>query len=101
MPRHAGNIYRGRRRLETRVKIPQGKLRFPVLADHDRGDPLARDGGGIEVLQQAAVAMAVHVDETGRQREPAFIEYRIARQRLQVRRYRRNPSAVDANVGGR
>jgi hypothetical protein len=38
----------------------------------DGGHSLAGDGGGIEILEQSTVAMAVHVDEAGRETSVAW-----------------------------
>jgi len=55
-----------------------------VLSGHDRRDALAHDRRSIAHLEQAFVVVAVHVDETRRERQTVRIDDALARHRFQV-----------------
>jgi hypothetical protein len=59
-------------------KIRERKVGLAVLSHKHRGYALACDGGSIEVLEDPAIVVAVHVDEAGSERKSIFIADRLA-----------------------
>ncbi len=55
--------------VELPEPVPQRKIGLPILTNDNRGHALATHRGGIEILEQSAVAVAMHVDETRREGE--------------------------------
>ena len=82
--RVSGDVDGGGLPLEPREEIGQRPGRAAVLPGHDRGDPLAHRGQRIAVLEQPAIAVAVGVDEAGRQDEAARVDDGLAGKGAQV-----------------
>ena len=78
VPGIRGHVDRHRLAVQAGEEIGEGPGRAAVLAHHDRGDPLAHRGEGVGMLEQAAVAVAVGVDEARGQDEAFRVDDGLA-----------------------
>ena len=95
---HARHVDRRRRGLELPEPVPQRKVGLAILTNDNRGHALATHRGGIEILEQPAVAVAMHVDEARCEGQAVLVTHGLAGKRLKVRCDRRNPVALDADI---
>ena len=96
---HIGrDIDRGRLRVDARENRGERILRPAILPGHDRRDTLRYHGQRFAVRREAAVVVAVRVDESGRERQSLRVDDAITRDARQ-RADGIDPSVHDAHVG--
>ena len=72
-----GDVDRRRLRIEPCEERGERQLRLAVLADHDGRDALADRRKRVPAIEDAAVVMAVRVDEAWGKREPARVDHAV------------------------
>ena len=64
--------------IELPEPVPQREVRLAILTNDNRCHALATHCGGIEILEQPAVAVAMHVDEARCEGQTVQVMYALA-----------------------
>lgn len=84
--------------IDPLVEIGNGQLAAAILTDNGRSNALPHLRFGIRRFVQAAIGMAVHVNEAGRQHLACGVDHPFARLCRQTRTNFSDDIAGDANV---
>ena len=95
---HAGEIDGGGSPFQMSEEIRKREIRFAILADKYCCNALAGYAFGVEVLENSAVVVAVHVDEAGSECQPMLVANGLAGLRRQMFSDGRDPVALHADV---
>ncbi len=85
MPDARCDVDGGPRSLHPLEEVGDGQIAATVLADQRGGDALLHLARGLGVIDEAAIRVAVHIDEPGRHDAAGGIEHLLARPRGQLR----------------